>query len=195
MKRLTQAEFARLCRVNRSTVNRWLKNGRIEADAHGLIDPDAANKMRDLTGSPLPHHEARKAQFDEARELLGKGEAEKIVKSEETNINDDDEVLSKETVSHRRNVAVMREREWTAKKKEIEARRAAGELYEKEKVWDAWRSAFIILRTNMESVPDRSSSGLAAHLGNVAAIHHDLSGAVSDALRECADEFERKLNG
>ena len=77
MTRVTQAEFARLAGVNRSTVHRWIQNGRIEADAHGLIDPDAAARMRDATESPMPHHQARKAQFDEAREGIGQGGAEK----------------------------------------------------------------------------------------------------------------------
>ena len=65
--RVTQAEFARITGVNRSTVHRWIQNGRIEVDAQGLIDPGAAARMRDATESPLPHHQARKAQFDEAR--------------------------------------------------------------------------------------------------------------------------------
>lgn len=193
-KRVTQAEFARLCGVNRSTVNRWLKNARIEADAHGLIDPEAAHKMRDLTESPMPHHQARKAQFDEGREWVSQGGAEKISQIGETGA-DSDATLGKEEVAHRRNVAVMLEREWTARQKEIEARRAAGELYEKEKVRDAWRSAFIVLRSTMESVPDRASSELAARRGDVAAIHHDLAGVIADALRECADAFARKLDG
>jgi hypothetical protein len=64
MTRVTQAEFARLSGVNRSTVHRWIQNGRIETDAHGLIDPDTAARMREATESPLPHHQARKAQFD-----------------------------------------------------------------------------------------------------------------------------------
>ena len=63
MKRVTQAEFARLAGVNRSTVTRWLQNGRIQADPSRLIDPDAALKMRAATESPLPHHQARKEQW------------------------------------------------------------------------------------------------------------------------------------
>ena len=67
MNRVTQAEFARICGVNRSTVHRWIENGRIETDAQGLIDPEAATRMKEATSSPLPHHEARKAQFDAQR--------------------------------------------------------------------------------------------------------------------------------
>lgn len=66
-KRVTQAEFARLNGVNRSTVTRWVQNGRVQVDAHGLLDPVAAAALRDATESPEPHHQARKAQFDEQR--------------------------------------------------------------------------------------------------------------------------------
>ena len=101
--------------------------------------------------------------------------------------------LTKEDVAHRRNVAVMLEREWTAKQKEIEARRAAGELYERERVRDAWRSAFITLRTMIESVPDRAAPEMAAKKGDVSAIHHDMVGIMADVLREVSETFERKL--
>ena len=38
MRHVNQADFARLCGVNRSTVNRWLKAGRIEADQALVIE-------------------------------------------------------------------------------------------------------------------------------------------------------------
>ena len=53
-KRVTQAEFARICGVNRSTVSKWIKNQRIQADENGLIDPVAASAMREATESPMP---------------------------------------------------------------------------------------------------------------------------------------------
>ena len=70
-KLVTQAEFARMCGVNRSTVHKWIGAGRIQTEPSGLIDPEAAARMRDATESPMPHHQARKAQFSEAR--MGEG--------------------------------------------------------------------------------------------------------------------------
>ena len=63
--RVTQAEFARMANVNRSTVNRWIQSGRIEAGPDGKIDAESALRSRDATESIEPRHQARKAQFDE----------------------------------------------------------------------------------------------------------------------------------
>lgn len=68
---MTQAEYARHAGVNRSQITRWLQNGRITALPSGLIDPVAADAQRSATESPMPHHQARKAQFDEARQGHG----------------------------------------------------------------------------------------------------------------------------
>lgn len=65
--RVTQAEFARMANVNRSTVNRWIQAGRIEVGPDGKIDAEAALRSRDATESSEPRHQARKAQFDEQK--------------------------------------------------------------------------------------------------------------------------------
>lgn len=61
---MTQAEYARHAGVNRSQITRWLQSGRITALPSGLIDPVAADAQRTATESPMPHHQARKAQID-----------------------------------------------------------------------------------------------------------------------------------
>ena len=66
-KRVTQAEFARIANVNKSTVFRWTKNGRISLGPDGKIDVEAALRERQASESPEPRHQARKAQFDEAK--------------------------------------------------------------------------------------------------------------------------------
>jgi hypothetical protein len=68
-KLVTQAEFARMCGVNRSTVNQWVRRGRIKKDAGGLIDQNLAMGMKESTESKRPHHQARKAQFEQIRGL------------------------------------------------------------------------------------------------------------------------------
>lgn len=198
MKRLTQAEFARLCRVNRSTVNRWLKNGRIEADAQGLIDPDAAHKMRDLTESPLPHHQARKAQFDEAREGVGQGGAEKIAPAaaqddESGEADDPDHADAPANVSHRLKLATAREREARAAIAAMERDKMAGSLVERAEVDFVLADFGSTLRGLVEGLPDRMSPTLAAHRGDVGGIHKDLEDAAHDLLTEISDHMKRKM--
>ena len=67
-RRHDQAEYARHAGVNRSQITRWLQNGRITALPSGLIDPVAADAQRSATESPLPHHQARKAQIESEKE-------------------------------------------------------------------------------------------------------------------------------
>jgi DNA-binding XRE family transcriptional regulator len=191
MSRITQAEFARLAGVNRSTVHRWIANGRIEADAQGLIDPESAARMREATESPLPHHQARKAQFDEARAGDGMGQATSAQQSATTST----ELISKEDANHRAKIAIMKEREWAAVQREIDARKAAGDLVDVSKVRDAWRSAFVLLRSSHEALPPRAAPALAVRRGDVAAIERDLADMIADLLNECAAAFERKLDG
>lgn len=194
MKRVTQAEFARLCRVNRSTVNRWLKNGRIEADAQGLIDPDAAHRMRDLTESPLPHHQARKAQFDEAREGVGQGGAEKIAQAAAQE-DESGEADDPANVSHRLKLATAREREARAAIAAMERDKMAGSLVERAEVDFVLADFGSTLRGLVEGLPDRLSPTLAAHRGDVGGIHKDLEDAAHDLLTEISDHMKRKMEG
>lgn len=198
MTRVTQAEFARMAGVNRSTVHRWIQNGRIEADAQGLIDPEAAARMREATESPMPHHQARKAQFDEGRQCGVQGGAETTqLKPSERGVTvapPETEIINKEEVRHRRDVAVMLEREWTAKQREVDARKSAGELYEKERARNAWRNAFILMRTIAESVPDRHAAELAA-MRETEAVRAAMAGYMADMLNEVASAFDRAFDG
>jgi len=66
-KRVNAAEFSRIADVNKSTVTRWLQNGRITKGADGLIDVEEALAMRERTESPEPHHQAQKEQIEEAK--------------------------------------------------------------------------------------------------------------------------------
>jgi len=200
VKRVTQAEFARLCGVNRSTVNRWIKNARIEVDAHGLIDPEAAHKMRDLTESPLPHHQARKAQFDEARKGVGQGGAEKIAPEASGNAaandpDDPDAANDPANVSHRLKLATAREREARAAIAAMERDKMAGSLVERAEVDFVLADFGNTLRGLVEGLPDRLAPSIAAHRGDVSAIHHDLQDTAHTLLTEISDHMKRKMDG
>lgn len=61
-ERITQAELARREGVSRTTVGRWIREGRISPpDATGRLDPEQAHTERLATESPLPKHQAAKA--------------------------------------------------------------------------------------------------------------------------------------
>jgi DNA-binding transcriptional MerR regulator len=64
MSQVTQAELARALGVAKSTVTKYKKAGRIRFDEHGLIDLDTARAQILDTESPLPHHQARKRQWE-----------------------------------------------------------------------------------------------------------------------------------
>ena len=185
MLSMTKAEYARHAKVHPSTVGRWLEVGRISLGPDGRIDPEQADREREATESPMPHHQARKAQID----------AQKEIQTTKEQPPDADADLSRDAVSHRTKLAMMREREWTAAQREIDARKAAGELCEIAKVRDVWNSAYIMLRAHFEMIPSRVAPDLAACKSDASKIEHILGGMVSDALHACADTFKRKLDG
>jgi hypothetical protein len=200
MKRsVTQAEFARICGVHRSTVNKWICAGRIQTDERGLIDPEAAARMREATESPLPMHQARKAQFDEARMGAGEGGAEKNAPRADSGGSATaatvaiDPGLSLEDIQKRTKIAIMRHQEASALAKENEAKSQAGDLYEREAVESAWAGALVTFRTTLETLPDRVAPAIARHRGDVAAIHHELADNVSILLRELSEDFRHRM--
>jgi hypothetical protein len=191
MARITQAEFARLTGVNRSTVHRWIASGRIEADAQGLIDPEAAAKMRAYTESPLPHHQARKEQFDSEKNS-GQIDAE----AGDQDIDADGSLstgqISKDEAVHRRLVANMKKAEEDAYEAAVKNKKLCGELVEAAKIEAAFDNAIVILFSTLDSLPDRISSELAAKKGDATAIHHILSNAILDLRRDVHSQFKRR---
>ena len=191
---VSKAGLARLEGVTRQAVNGWIKSGRIEVEANGKIDPVKARRQLEMSESPMPHHQASKARLEDARTGADINPPEKTPQIGELAIVETYR-LQKEEVAHRRNVAVMLEREWTAKQREIEARKAAGELCEMARVRDAWVSAFVILRSVIENMPSRAAPELAMHKNDATAIERTLAEMLTDALGECSSAFERALAG
>ena len=194
MNRVTQAEFARICSVNRSTVHRWIENGRIETDAQGLIDPEAAARMKEATASPLPHHEARKAQFDAQR-------AAGMVSPSQTQQNPANEAaLQAETTSATQIGTALKLETYKLQKAKaelanLELDKAAGALVERAEVDYVLADFGNTLRGLLEGMPDRLAPAIAAHRGDVNAIHAELEGITGDLLAQIADHMKRKMEG
>lgn len=194
MTRVTQAEFARLAKVNRSTVHRWLANGRIEADAKGLIDPDAAARMRDATESPLPHHQARKAQLDEARvgdsitrnEIAQQGATSQAAAASDT-------MPAAEKIGTALKLETYKLQKAKAEQANMELDKMAGALVERADVDFVLTDFGNTLRGLLESLPDRLAPAIAAHRGDVNAIHKALEDTAHDLLNEMADLMRRKM--
>ena len=198
MTHLTQAEFARQRGVNKSTVTRWIQNGRLTPEPNGLIDPERAAQQLDATESPLPHHQARKAQFDEARQLGGMGGAEKTQPAPSERgatvaqpatepmpaIEKIGAALKLETYKLQKAKA---ERENLAIDKEV------GALVERAEVDYVLADFGNTLRGLCESMPDRIAPVIAAHRGDVAAIRADLDGHFTDLLNEMSEHMKRKM--
>ena len=206
MSLVTQAEFARIAGVNRSTVSRWIQNGRIQADAQGLIDPVAAQRMRDATESPEPHHQARKAQFDDARSGQASSNtatppatgpqdgpngptarfnaaqgAEPMPQAEKLGI-----ALKLETYKLQKSKA-----ETAA----VELDKLIGTLVDRAEVDFVLADFGNTFRALLENLPDRLAGQLAALRGDTNAMHQALEEALNQVLLDMAEHMKRKTEG
>lgn len=188
MTTVTQAEFARLCGVNRSTVSRWLKNGRIDADARGRIDPEAAHRMREATESPLPPHQARKAQFDEARTPLTEQLTVPLTSRPPQisfSVSDEAEEGPAEAAGLRLKRATADLQSHKAALAALELDRQAGVLVERGVVESLIADIGIVTGTVIDGLADRWTAQIAQHRGDVVAVHQ--------ALREAADQMRTEI--
>ena len=195
MNWVNQADFARLCGVDRSTVNRWLKAGRIEADAQGRIDPEAAQRLRIATESPMPHHQARKAQFEEARAASGMadGSIAAPAGSQAASAQPSEPMPAAERIGTALRLETYKLQRAKAELAAMEIDRQAGALVERAEVEFVLADFGNCLRAVMESLPDRLSGELAAHQGNVTAIHKCLEDAAREVLNEIAGRITQKM--
>lgn len=181
-ERVTQAEFARRCGVNRSTVGKWIKSGRIHLGEDRKLDPEESAAKRLLTESPAPHHQARKQQIEQDKE-------------EKRQREDDDSpegrTLSEE-VNLKLKVATMKERAAKADMAIMDRDTQAGKLVHREEVDFLLEDFGHTLRGLMESLPDRLTAELAGYRGNSNQIHTALESAGRYILEEVSAQLSRK---
>lgn len=214
MNHVTQSEFARIQGVNKSTVMRWLRSGRMEATPQGLIDVEAAKRMLEATGSPAPHHQARKAQFDEAREsaqaaqgtfsgqTLGNppkndqnaptGPENRQQTGFATPRNNPDPVPAAEKIGTALKLETYKLQKAKAETANVELDKMAGALCERSEVDYALNDFGNTLRALLEAMPDRLASQLSTLHGDVAAMHKAIEEAMHDALASMAENMKRK---
>ena len=211
MNHVTQAQFARIQGVNKSTVTRWLRSGRMQAAPNGLIDVQAAQRMLEATGSPEPHHQARKAQFDEAREAAtgafsGQGATYPTQSGKKTPTGPENSHATTNATSGNAGAAMpTAEKIGTALKLEtyklqkakaetanVELDKMAGALVERAEVDYVLTDFGNTLRALLEAMPDRLASQLSTLHGDVAAMHKAIAEAMHDALASMAETMKRK---
>ena len=206
---VTQAEFARICGVNRSTVSRWLANGRIQADKHGLIDPVAATAMRDATESPAAWHQARKAQFDEQRAQTMSEHGASGVASAATgatagqngplarfsDAGGGEAMPQAEKLGIALKLETYKLQKAKAETANMELDKLAGALVERAEVDFVLADLANTLRAQLENLPGRLSGPLAALRSDANLIHTALDDALRDVLLDMAAAMKQKTQG
>lgn len=205
METLTRSGFARLMGVDRSTVTRWVQDGRISLTPDGRIDPVAARAALPLTGSPMPHHMARQDQIDEQRaqraaavaaDAAGQGAAAPPAQSGAQGAAagaSGSPVDEAPAAGLRLKMARVRREEMQADIAAMERDRMAKSLLLRSDVDflidDLGRTAGALL----DRLADRYAPHLAAHLADPAALHQALVEAARDIRTELAAHIGRRV--
>ena len=180
-KRVTQTEFAKIANVNKSTVSRWIKAGRLKLGGDGLLDVDEGLRQREMTESPAPHHQAAKAQIDEAK-----------AESRDAPEMPQEPMTPVERIGLRLKMATMKEREAKAEMANIELDKAAGLLVERSEIDFVLADIGKTFAEKLATLADRYAPACASHRGDVTAIHKELDDASHDLLADISEHLRRK---
>lgn len=154
--------------VDKGTVTKWIKAGRVEV-ADGLIDVEAAKRRLAATENPSPQAQAQIARH--AADKAGHINMEKLGTA-----------LKLETYK------LQKAKAETAN---LELDKAAGLLVERSEVDYVLADLGNTLRASLESLADRLAPAIAVHRGDVAAIHAEIEGVSSDLLHEISEKMRR----
>ncbi|MBK1719200.1 hypothetical protein [Thiocystis violacea] len=199
-KRLTRAQFARQERVARSTVTRWIQDGRITLGEDGLIDAEQGHAERLATESPLPKHQARKAVWDALKE----GDGTDPTADAATGLPAAQEPPPAGALSAASDNAALgsalkfetwRLQQAKADLANLDLDRAAGLLVERAEIDFILVDYGTVVRDQLESLPDRLAPDLAACRGEVGLIHKTLGDAARQILEAVGQHLQRRLDG
>jgi DNA-binding transcriptional regulator YdaS (Cro superfamily) len=183
---VSKAEFARMMGVNPSTVNKWIKRGRLVVTDDGLIDAETGQAMVRRKESLAPHHQARKATFEMERGARQPQADESIDgRSEDALDATLGGAADKDDVAARYRAAMAREREAKAELAAMEVDRQAGLLLDRQEVDFVLADLGNTLRVKLEQAEDSLTEAVLPLRGDAAAIRH----AVRETLREVLDDM------
>lgn len=182
---ISQAEAARRLGVNRSTVMRWVRSGRLPADEGMVRMSDAARAARDSSGMG-PHHQARKAvhEMERASRVRGGGRAPVASAGEDVDAQSV-ALMGADEASARYKAALAREREIKAELAAMELDRQVGLLLDRQEVDFVLADLGNTLRIKLEQAEDVLTEAVLPLRGDAAAIRQ----AVRETLREVLDDL------
>lgn len=188
---MTQAEYARHANVTPSTVTRWLQNGRISRRAGGLIDPEQADRERFASESPMPHHQARKAQIDaekarQAQDVPPAGQGADSPPQAQPGPTSSEELgLALKLETYKLQKA-------KAEQANLELDQSAGLLVERSEVEYLLRDLAAVLHSSLDGMAAQLAPALASHRGDVSAMQSEIEGFSRDLLVNLADHLDRQ---
>ncbi len=168
MTRVTQAEFARLVDVNRSTVLRAIQRARIAANEDGSLDLEVEDDSRDSlelaalslwenSGSSRPHHRARMIQIREEKEARRAMQAAAMIADQTGEVTEAAASLKEkvESLNLRLKQAETEKREHEADKARMERDVMAKNLLQREAVEFGMRDFTQRIAFMFDSTPDQ----------------------------------------
>lgn len=209
MAEITQSEFARLVDVNRATVHKVIKRGRLSLNDQGCIevqtDDDSPNGLElaalelwEVTGSWLPHHRARMAQIREQKAMRKAMQeaAENQADPEAAKLAQD----GMEALNLRLKRAETEKREHEADKARMEREQMAKNLVRADAVEYGLRDFTQRLGAMFDNAPDQHAAEMHALQSveevraNIAAMcdgfRHAMADAMATAVRLAREEEE-----
>lgn len=183
--RLTKSAYAKHARVHPSTVTRWVQNGRIPVEPDGLIDPVAADRQRNLTESPLPHHQARKAQLDADKDAAQDGAREPP---------DPDQQLDAAAIARELKLQTLRLQRAKAEAAALDLDQRAGLVLLRQDVERVMQDIGANTRRIVGNLAPQLAPRLAAHGGDVAALHREIEEEARTLLQTLSAELRRSAD-
>lgn len=181
MARISQIELARKLNVNRSSVSRAVKNGRLTVGNDGLLDEDEARRQWYATQSPLPHHQANRARLDDLQTVKAQPETMGL---------SGPDLGAAEKIGLRLKLATMKEREAKAEQANLDLDRAAKAVIDFPEVAYAFQHMGRVFAEKIGSLADRYTATVAANKGDIPGTHKSLDDASAEIQNEVADEFK-----
>lgn len=158
-------EFARMMNVNRSTVSRYKRDGRLVFTGDGLVDVDASKRRLKETADPNRDDVVQ-------RHIKAKGmEPEEI-----------DEATEKYQESR------AKKEKYLALQAKADYEKSIGELIKREQVELDWANVAEILRSSFERLPDMLSGELAAET-DYNRVHAILVENIESILKEASEQI------
>lgn len=191
-KRVTQAEFARLSGVNRSTVHRWIASGRIEVDAQGLLDPSSAEAQRLSTESTRPCNQARKAQIEAGKAANESGQYHGTTVAEIAQPGATSSATEGGSVREQIERERLRKERAQADLLVMERDKARGALVDLAYHRLAVKDQAEIVRGLIESMPHRLAPVLAACKGDVGQLTAELENFAHEFMEETSAAIKRR---